>query len=41
MNLGYFSYPIPQNEPIHSYAPGSAEKKALEAALKELKNIQD
>jgi len=40
MNLGYFSYPLPANEPVLSYAPGTAEKKALKAALKELKSQQ-
>ncbi len=37
MNLGYFSYPVPPNEPIHSYAPGTAERKALIETLAELK----
>ncbi|MGN6402647.1 MAG: L-glutamate gamma-semialdehyde dehydrogenase [Flavisolibacter sp.] len=40
MNLGYFSYPMPVNEPVHNYAPGSAERKALKNALAELKNKQ-
>jgi 1-pyrroline-5-carboxylate dehydrogenase len=38
MNLGYFNYPIPTNEPIHSYAPGTAEREALKKTLKELKS---
>lgn len=38
MNLGYFSYPMPVNEPVHSYAPGTAEREALKKALKELKS---
>ena len=38
MNLGYFSYPMPVNEPIYSYAPGSAEREALKRTLKELKS---
>ncbi len=37
MNLGYFSYPVPVNETVLSYGPGTAERKALKAALKELK----
>lgn len=37
MNLGYFHYPMPANEPVLSYAPGSAEKAALKKALAELK----
>jgi 1-pyrroline-5-carboxylate dehydrogenase len=40
MNLGYFSYPMPVNEPVHSYAPGSPERKALKQTLKELKSQQ-
>lgn len=38
MHLGTFSYPHPVNEPVYSYAPGSAEKKALKAVLAELKS---
>lgn len=37
MNLGYFNYPMPANEPVLSYAPGSAERAALKKALTELK----
>lgn len=37
MNLGYFNYPIPANEPVLNYAPGSPEKLALKKALAELK----
>ncbi len=37
MSLGYFSYPIPANEPVQQYAPGSAERAALKKALTELK----
>lgn len=37
MQTGTFSYPLPQNEPILSYAPGSAERKALLAAIQQLK----
>ncbi len=38
MSLGTFSYPMPANEPVLSYAPGSPEKAALKAALKQLKS---
>ncbi|MFI5155576.1 MAG: L-glutamate gamma-semialdehyde dehydrogenase [Chitinophagales bacterium] len=38
MASGYFSYPIPVNEPVLNYAPGSPEKKALKTTLKELKS---
>lgn len=38
MNLGYFEYPLPANEPVLQYAKGSAERESLKAALKELKS---
>jgi 1-pyrroline-5-carboxylate dehydrogenase len=38
MLKGFFNVPAPTNEPVLSYAPGSPEKKALKAALKELKS---
>ena len=34
----YFDVPLPKNEPIYAYAPGSEERKALKAALEELFN---
>lgn len=37
MNLGYFAYPLPQNEPVLNYAPGSKEKDLLNKTIKELK----
>jgi 1-pyrroline-5-carboxylate dehydrogenase len=37
MNLGYFSYPLPVNEPVLNYPPGSPEKKRLKEVLAELK----
>ncbi len=37
MNTGYFSYPLPVNEPVLQYAPGSAERAALVKTLSELK----
>jgi 1-pyrroline-5-carboxylate dehydrogenase len=40
MNLGYFNYPMPVNEPVHTYAPGSAEREALKKTLAELKGQQ-
>ena len=39
MSLGYFSYPLPQNEPVLHYAPGSIEKRQLKKALLELKAV--
>lgn len=38
MHTGYFSYPMPVNEPVLSYAPGSPERKRLKEVLSELKN---
>ncbi len=38
MNLGYFHYPLPHNEPVRSYGPGSLEKKSLKKAIAELKS---
>ncbi len=37
MNLGYFSYPMPTNEPVLQYAPGSPERATLKNVLVELK----
>ena len=37
MNLGYFHYAMPSNEPVLNYAPGSAEKAALKKAIKAIK----
>jgi len=37
MNLGYFSYAMPVNETVLSYAPGSAERAALKKTLADLK----
>ena len=37
MQFGTFNYPSPINEPVLSYAPGSAEKLALKQAIVNLK----
>lgn len=37
MNLGYFNYPQPTNEPVLSYAPGSPERELLKNAIAEAK----
>jgi 1-pyrroline-5-carboxylate dehydrogenase len=37
MQVGTFSYPMPVNEPVLNYAPGSAEKNRLKEVLAELK----
>ena len=38
MKFGHFSYPMPVNEPILNYAPGSAEKLRLKEVIAELKS---
>jgi 1-pyrroline-5-carboxylate dehydrogenase len=40
MNFGSFNYPMPVNETVLNYAPGSAEKKRLKEVLKELKSTE-
>ena len=40
MNLGYFNYPLPVNEPVLNYAPGTAERTRLKEVLTELKSTQ-
>ena len=37
MNNAYFDFVEPKNEPVQGYAPHSAERKALKAAVAELK----
>lgn len=37
MSFGTFSYPLPANEPVLQYAPGSKEREALQKTLAELK----
>lgn len=37
MLVGTFSFPLPANEPVLSYAPNSPERKRLKAVLAELK----
>ena len=38
MPKGIYNIPTPKNEPVLSYAPGSAEKTAVKAALKEFRS---
>jgi len=38
MSIGTFSYPMPTNEPVVNYAPGSKEREILKATLKKLKS---
>jgi 1-pyrroline-5-carboxylate dehydrogenase len=37
MSIGTFSYPLPVNEPVLNYAPGSKEREQLKATLATLK----
>ncbi len=37
MNFGYFNYPIPLNEPVLTYAPGTVERENLKQTLEILK----
>jgi 1-pyrroline-5-carboxylate dehydrogenase len=38
MPKGFFNVPLPKNEPVLGYAPGSKERKALKAALEEARS---
>jgi 1-pyrroline-5-carboxylate dehydrogenase len=38
--MGNFRVPIPNNEPIYSYAPGTSDREKLEQALKKLKGMK-
>jgi 1-pyrroline-5-carboxylate dehydrogenase len=38
--MGNFKVPIPENEPILSYAPGTKDREKLEQALKNLKGMK-
>lgn len=40
MSIGNFSYPMPANEPVLSYAPGSTERVTLKKTLAELKSSE-
>jgi 1-pyrroline-5-carboxylate dehydrogenase len=40
MNFGYFNYPLPVNEPVLSYAAGTAEKKSVKQAIADLKSVE-
>ena len=40
MSLGYFNYPLPLNEPVLNYAPGSEERKKLKEVISRLKSHQ-
>ena len=38
MNTGNFYYPLPSNEPVLNFAPGSTERALVKNAIKELKS---
>ena len=38
MNNAYPEVPTPENEPVHSYAPGSDERRSVQKRLQELRN---
>ncbi len=40
MNLGYFNYPLPINEPVKSYASGSPERNSLKKTLEGFKKVE-
>jgi 1-pyrroline-5-carboxylate dehydrogenase len=40
MATGFFNVPTPVNEPVKDYAPGSPERKAVQAALAEARSKQ-
>lgn len=40
MPKGVYEVPLPSNEPVLSYAPGSDEKEALKAAVKEMRRTE-
>lgn len=40
MNFGDFYYPLPANEPVLSYAPGTPERARLKKALKDMKSVK-
>ena len=40
MSIGTFSYPMPANEPVLTYGPGTPERKRLKEVLAQLKKEQ-
>jgi 1-pyrroline-5-carboxylate dehydrogenase len=40
MSQGFFKVPVPKNEPVLNYAPGSPERAALQKALHDFRNRQ-
>ncbi|PTN07855.1 L-glutamate gamma-semialdehyde dehydrogenase [Mangrovibacterium marinum] len=40
MPKGIFNVPVAKNEPVRTYAPGSGERKSLQAKLAELRSVE-
>lgn len=40
MPKGIFNVPVAQNEPVKTYAPGSPERKSLQAKLAEMRSVE-
>ena len=40
MPKGIFNVPVAKNEPVRTYAPGSPERKSLQAKLAELRSVE-
>ncbi len=40
MATGFFKVPVPQNEPVYSYAPGTPERGELKKAINEMRSIE-
>jgi len=36
--MGNFKVPIPKNEPVYDYIPGSADRAGIDKAIAELKS---
>ncbi len=39
-DMGIYTVPMPENEPVRSYEPGSADREAIEKAISTLKDQQ-
>ena len=40
MATGFFNTPVPKNEPVKSYAPGTSERKELQDTLSALRAVE-
>jgi len=41
MSKGFFTVPVPKNEPVYDYAPGTPQREALKNAIKELRSQEE